>query len=51
MIITHKGVLVRHAELAPPKWTGNPYREEQKRVMSALPPDTTLCVGRGNKKH
>lgn len=49
MIITHKGVLVRHVELAPPKWAGDPYREEQKRVMSSIPPDTTLCVGRGTR--
>ncbi|MEW6043024.1 MAG: hypothetical protein AB1608_02065 [Thermoproteota archaeon] len=49
MIITHKGVLVRQAELTPPKWAGDPYREEQKRVMSAIPPDTTLCVKRGTK--
>ncbi|MEM3064983.1 MAG: hypothetical protein QW177_06380 [Candidatus Nitrosotenuis sp.] len=49
MIITHKGILVRHAELTPPKWAGDPYREEQKRAMSAVPPDTTLCVGRGTR--
>jgi hypothetical protein len=49
MIITHKGVLVCQAELTPPKWAGDPYREEQKRKMSSAPPDVTLCVRRGTE--
>lgn len=49
ILLTYKGVLIRQAELTPPKWAGESYREEQKRAMRSVPPDTTLCVKRGTK--
>ncbi|MGQ0771240.1 MAG: hypothetical protein ACT4NT_00505 [Nitrososphaerota archaeon] len=49
MILTHKGIVAHRLELTPIKWAGDGYRKEQIKKMASIPPDTTLCVGRGTK--
>lgn len=49
MIVTEKGTMLHDIEPIPVKWAGDGYYEEQKKKMTAMPPDTILCIRRGTK--
>ena len=49
MIVTNRGTVLHDIEPVPTEWAGDGYREEQKKKMASVPPDTTLCMRRGTK--
>ncbi len=47
--ITARGTGIREAEYEEAKWSGDTYREEQKKRLEKIPKDLTIHLGRGTR--